>query len=141
MMMSYEPVVPTLYYEHRESRWAFDSFSVSFSGCDPAQDDAGSLKGLMMSVEQAEPEERPCLHCMFVDLIDEFFAQYKAASDDADAIDADEVIDAIAKTVAELTSGQDGSGRQQITELLMKQIMKYDDEFRRENDAGSSARH
>lgn len=78
---------------------------------------------------------------MLVDLIDEFFAQYKGASGEADAIDTDEVIDAIAKTVAELTCAQDGSGRQQIIEMLMKQIMKYDEEFRRENEAGSSARH
>jgi hypothetical protein len=48
---------------------------------------------------------------------------------------------AVAKTVAELTCAQDGPDRQQIIELLMKEIMKYDEEFRRENEAGSSARH
>ena len=47
-------------------------------------------------------------------------------------IKADEVIDAIAKTVAELTSQQDGVIRQQVIEQLMRQIMHYDVEFRRE---------
>ena len=42
------------------------------------------------------------------------------------------MIDAIAKTVAELTSQQDGVIRQQVIEELMQQIMHYDGEFRRE---------
>ena len=55
-------------------------------------------------------EERPCLHCMMVELIDDFFAEYPATagSDKVDTDEADEVIDAIAKTIAELTSQQDG---------------------------------
>jgi hypothetical protein len=58
--------------------------------------------------EKQERHERPCLHCMIVELIGEFFAEYPATSGASDKIDtdeADEVIDAIAKTVAELTSG------------------------------------
>jgi hypothetical protein len=43
------------------------------------------------------------------------------------------VIEAIAKTVAELTSRQDGIFRQH----LMRQIMKFDGEFRRGDAAGS----
>ena len=57
---------------------------------------------------------------------------------------ADEVIDAIAKTVAGLTSQQDGVIRQQVIEQLMRQITHYDAEFRREETAsavGSSAKH
>ena len=52
--------------------------------------------------------------------------------------------DAIAKTVAELTSQQDGVIRQQVIEQLMRQIMNYDAEFRREeatSAVGSSAKH
>jgi hypothetical protein len=94
-----------------------------------------------MSVEQFENEERPCLHCLMVDLIDDFFAEYKATSCEEDAIDTDEVIVAVAKTVAELTSSQDGAVRQKIIEQLMRQIMEYDAEFRKENETGSSARH
>ena len=45
---------------------------------------------------------------------------------------ADDVIDTIAKTVAELTSQQDGVIRQQVIEELMRQILHYDGEFRRE---------
>jgi hypothetical protein len=61
-----------------------------------------------------------------------------------DTGEADEVIVAIAKTVAELTSRQDGAIRQHLIEELMRQIMKYDDEFRREDAAdavGSHSRH
>jgi hypothetical protein len=46
---------------------------------------------------------------MIVEMIDDFFAEYPTAgSDKVDTDEADEVIDAIAKTVAELTSQQDG---------------------------------
>ena len=60
---------------------------------------------------EREDQERPCLHCMIVELIDDFFAEYPATagSDKVDTAEADEVIDAIAKTVAELTSQQDGA--------------------------------
>jgi hypothetical protein len=73
----------------------------------------------------------------------DFFAEYPATagSDRVDTAEADEVIDAIAKTVAELTSQQDGVVRQQVIEELMRQIMHYDDEFRREDAAGAIASH
>ena len=61
-----------------------------------------------------------------------------------DTTEADEVIGAIAKTVAELTSQQDGRMRQQLIEHLMREIMNYDAEFRSEEATGSSgsiARH
>jgi CHASE3 domain sensor protein len=83
---------------------------------------------------------------MMVELIDDFFGDYPAgaASDKVDTDEADEVIDAIAKTIAELTSQQDGVIRQQVIEQLMRQIMHYDAEFRREeatSAAGSGAKH
>ena len=59
------------------------------------------------------------------------------ATCEPDTIDPDEVVTAIAKTVAELTCGQDGTVRQQLVEQLMREIMDYDAEFRR--DAGTSA--
>ena len=74
--------------------------------------------------EAQDTEERPCLHCMMVELI--------------------EVIIALAKTVANLTCSQNGTGRQQIIETLMREIMEYDAEFRREDASGavsSTARH
>ena len=97
-----------------------------------------------MSREQ-EDQERPCLHCMMVELIDDFFADNPATanSDKVDTAEADEVLDAIAKTVAELTSQQDGVIRQQVIEQLMQQIMHYDGEFRREatSAVSSHAKH
>jgi hypothetical protein len=83
---------------------------------------------------------------MMVELIEDFFAEYPAAtgSDKVDTGEADEVIDAIAKTVAELTSQQDGIIRQQVIEQLKRQIMHHDAEFRSEEAAsaiGSHARH
>ena len=96
-----------------------------------------------MSVER-DDQERPCLHCMMVELIDDFFAEYPAASGEPDAIDTDEVVTAIAKTVAELTCGQDGTIRQQLIEQLVREIMDYDAEFRRDAGTGaigSGARH
>ena len=87
--------------------------------------------------------ERPCLHCMMVELIDDFFADYPATagSDKVDTTEADEVIDAMAKTVAELTSQQDGVIRQQVIEHLMRQIMDYDAEFRREEATSAVSSH
>jgi hypothetical protein len=96
-----------------------------------------------MSVER-DDQERPCLHCMMLELIDDFFAEYPAASGEPDAINTDEVVTAIAKTVAELTCGQDGTIRQQLIEQLMREIIDYDAEFRRDAGTGaigSDARH
>ena len=96
-----------------------------------------------MSEDQVA-QERPCLHCMMVELIDDYFAEYPAApgrSDKVDTDEADEVIDAIAKTFAELTSGQEGAICKQLVEQLMREIMNYDAEFRREDAAGSIVSH
>ena len=97
--------------------------------------------------EKREDQERPCLHCSIVELIDDYFAEHPAipgGSDNVDTGEADEVIDAIAKTFAELTSQQDGLNRQQLIEQLMREIMNYDAEFRRDDASGISrpyARH
>ena len=87
--------------------------------------------------EERNDQERACLHCMIIELIDDFFAEYPATTGESDTIDTDEVITAIAKTVAELTCSQDGTIRQQLIERLMREIMNYDAEFRR--DAGTGA--
>jgi len=96
-----------------------------------------------MSNERSD-QERPCLHCMMVELIDDFFVEYPAPAGGSDKVDtgeADEVIVAIAKTVAELTSRQDGAILQQLIEELMREIMHYDAEFRREDGTGASGSH
>ena len=71
--------------------------------------------------EQPDDQDRPCLHCVMVELIDEFFAEHPAVGGEPDTIDTDEVVTAIAKTMAELTWRQDGSIRQQIIEKLMRE--------------------
>ena len=89
-------------------------------------------------------QDRPCLHCMMVELIDNFFAEYPAIAGEPDTVDTDEVLTAIAKTVAELTCGQDGTIRQQLIEQLMREVLNYDAEFRRDAGTGaigSDARH
>jgi hypothetical protein len=94
--------------------------------------------------DERNDQERPCLHCMIVELIDDFFAEYPATTGEPDTIDTDEVLTAIAKTVAELTCSQDGAIRQQLIERLMSEIMNYDTEFRRDDGTGairSDARH
>ena len=94
--------------------------------------------------DERDDQERPCLHCMIVELIDEFFDEYPAATGETETIDPDEVVTAIAKTVAEFTCSQDGATRQQFIEQLMQRIMDYDTEFRREagtSAMGSEARH
>jgi hypothetical protein len=64
-----------------------------------------------------------------------------SGSDKVDTREADEVIVAVAKTLAELTSRQDGAIRQQLIEQSMREIMKYDDEFRREDAVGATGSH
>ncbi len=93
-------------------------------------------------MSQEDNEERPCLHCMIVELIEQFFDEYPAS--EPHTIDTDEVITAAAKTVAELTCSQNGTIRQQMIEKLMREIMEYDAEFRQEDTVGvtgSAARH
>src|SRR5215469_15874346 len=50
-----------------------------------------SPKGGHSMSREREDQERPCLHCMIVELIDDFFAEYPAtdASDKVDTAEAD----------------------------------------------------
>jgi hypothetical protein len=94
--------------------------------------------------DDQDDEERPCLHCLLVEAIDSFFAEYPASTDEPDKVDTDEVLTALAKTVAELTCSQDAAGRQKVIEQFMRDVMQYDAEFRQQDelgDAGSIARH
>jgi hypothetical protein len=79
-----------------------------------------------------------------VEVIDEFFAEYPASTDEQNTLDPDEVITAVAKTVAELTCSQDEAIRQNMIEQLMREIINYDAEFRGQEamgTVGSDARH
>jgi hypothetical protein len=37
--------------------------------------------------EAQHPEERPCLHCMMIELIEDFYAENPTTSEEPDAID------------------------------------------------------
>ena len=66
-------------------------------------------------VQGPEGEERPCLHCMMVELIEDFLSEYPVApsvSDKVDTGEADEVIVAVAKTVARTDVSQHAAIRQ-----------------------------
>ena len=83
--------------------------------------------------------ERPCLHCLIADLIDEFYTEYGSLSGETDTIDADEIITALAKTVADMTFGSDAVLRQRILEDLTREISKFEAEYA--NASPSDARH
>jgi len=90
--------------------------------------------------DNPEPNgERPCLHCLMGDLIDEFYAEYGSLSGEPDTMDADEIITALAKTVADMTFGSDAVLRQRILEDLTREISKFEAECA--NAPGSDVRH
>ncbi len=83
------------------------------------------------------------VHVM-VELLAQFFDEYRATTGEADTIDTDEVITAVAKTVAELTCSQNGTIRRQMIKKPILEIMEYDAEFRQEDkggETGSAAWH
>jgi hypothetical protein len=97
-----------------------------------------------MADEQNDDDERPCLHCLIVEVVDNFFAEYPVSDEAPDTIDTDEVIIALAKTMAELTCGQDAAARQSMIDQLTQGIMEYDAEYRQQDamgQPGSHARH
>jgi hypothetical protein len=97
-----------------------------------------------MADDPNDDDERPCLHCLIVEVVDNFFAEYPVTADEPNAIDTDEVITALAKTVAELTCGQDVTARQTMIDQLTREVIEYDAEFRQQDalgQGGSHARH
>ncbi len=92
-----------------------------------------------MSDNPESNDERPCLHCLIADAIDDFYAEYGSASGEKDAMDMDEIISALGKTVAELTYGSDAALRQRIVEDLMREISRFEAEYA--NSSGSDMRH
>jgi len=94
---------------------------------------------MAMSDNTATNEERPCLHCLIGDVIDDFYAEYGSLSGEKDAIDVGEIITALAKTVAELTFGSDATLRQRVLEDLVREIAQFEAEFA--NAPASDMRH
>src|SRR5262249_60026420 len=61
------------------------------------------MRGLAMSDTTESDDERPCLHCLIGDVIDEVYAEYGSVSGEKDTIDVDEIMTAPSQTVAEQT--------------------------------------
>jgi hypothetical protein len=92
-----------------------------------------------MSENPEANHERPCLHCLIGDVIDEFYAEYGSLSGEMDTIDVDEIITALAKTVADITLGCDAALRRRILEELTREISKFEAEYA--NAPASDVRH
>lgn len=92
-----------------------------------------------MSDNPESNDERPCLHCLIGDLIDEFYAEYGAMSGEKDTLDVEEIITALAKTVAEITYGSDAATRQRVVDDLIREISEFEAEYA--SSSGSEMRH
>lgn len=92
-----------------------------------------------MSDNPGSNDERPCLHCLIADVIDDFYAEYGSLSGEKDTIDMDEIISALGKTIAEMTYGSDATLRQQVLDDLTREIAKFEAEYA--NSPGSDMRH
>jgi hypothetical protein len=97
-------------------------------------------RGLSMSDTEGSNDERPCLHCLIADTINNFYAEYETLSGEKDAIDVDEVISALGKIVADLISGSDFSFHQTIIKDLMSEISRFEAEYASE-PGSSDMRH
>ena len=92
-----------------------------------------------MSDNPGSNDERPCLHCLIADVIDDFYAEYGSPSGEKDTIDMDEIISALGKTIAEMTYGSDAAVRQQVLDDLTREIAKFEAEYA--NSPVSDMRH
>src|SRR5207253_7204451 len=93
---------------------------------------------MAMSDNTETNDERPCLHCLIGDVIDDFYAEYGSLSGETDAIDVDEVMTALAKTVAEMTFNSDAALRARLLEDFTRDISTFETEFRESSAAGAS---
>src|ERR1700720_1187519 len=73
-----------------------------------------------MSDTEGSSDERPCLHCLIGETIENFYAEYGTLSGEKEAIDVDEIISALGQTMADLISGFEPSLRQQVIRVPTK---------------------
>jgi hypothetical protein len=92
-----------------------------------------------MSENPGSSKERPCLHCLIGDVIDEYYAEYGTEGGETEVIDMDETMAALAKTVADLTYGSDAAERQRIKDDLLRDIAEFEAEY--EKEPGPGLRH
>jgi hypothetical protein len=101
-------------------------------------------KGKPLSDNQEADDQRPCLHCLIADLIDDFYEQYGSPSGEAETVDMGEVMSALAKVVAEMTFGSDAAFREQVLKDFAEEVSRFEMEFRESDTTGAStsgARH
>jgi len=95
--------------------------------------------------QTSEPnDERPCLHCLICDLIDDFYGEFGPLAGEPDTIDTNELSSALAKTFAELTYDSDAAQRQRMMEDFLRDVAKFQSEFgeaQLTGSPGSGARH
>ncbi len=97
-----------------------------------------------MSQTTESNDERPCLHCLIGDLIDEFYEEFGSTSGEPDTIDTAELLSALAKTFAEFSYDYDAAQRQRMLQDFISDVAKFEAEFQeaKMNEApGSDARH
>jgi hypothetical protein len=89
-----------------------------------------------MSDTEGSNDERPCLHCLIGETIQDYYADYGCLSGQEDAIDVGEIISALGKVVAELISAEPAmSGA--VIECLKSEISR----FEAEDASGLSGMH
>jgi hypothetical protein len=101
-------------------------------------------KGNDLSDNPEADDQRPCLHCLIGDLIDEFYEQYGSSTGEAETVDVSEVMSALAKVVAEMTFGSDAALRERMLKDFADEVSKFEVEFREGEATGapsSGARH
>jgi hypothetical protein len=97
-----------------------------------------------MSETAESNNERPCLHCLIGDLIDEFYEEFGSQAGEPATIDSGELLCALAKTFAELTYGSDKTQRQNIMQEFLHDVAKFEAAFQAANlneTLTSDARH
>jgi hypothetical protein len=92
-----------------------------------------------MSDNPESSDERPCLHCLIADLIDEFYAEYGSSEGEKDTVDIDEILSALGKVIAEMTYGSDAAVRQRVLEDLTREVARFEEEYA--NSPASDVRH
>jgi hypothetical protein len=99
----------------------------------------------MVMTQTTEPnDERPCLHCLIGDLIDEFYEEYGSTSGEPEVIDTAELVSALAKTFAEFSHDYEPAQRQRLLQDFINEVAKFEVEFQEAkiNEVpGSDARH
>jgi hypothetical protein len=97
-----------------------------------------------MSQSTESDNERPCLHCLIGDLIDEFYEEFGSQAGENSTIDVSEVLTALAKTFAEFSYDSEAAQRQTLKEEFLREVGKFEAEFQEaklSDTPTSDARH